>query len=91
MLELKSNCAIGIVLAGSSKNPSGRALLKDGAVKTCLVHTETEILENTVRNHPALLSIGVPLSLPKKGEPFREADREMIKKWYRVFPQIFPP
>jgi hypothetical protein len=49
MLELKGKCAIGIVLAGSSKNPSGRALLKDGAVKTCLVHTETEILENTVR------------------------------------------
>jgi predicted nuclease with RNAse H fold len=91
MLELKGKCTIGIDLAGSSKNPSARALLKYDAVKTCLVHTDTEILENTVRNHPALLSIGVPLSLPKKGEPFRETDRETIKKWYRVFPQIFPP
>jgi predicted nuclease with RNAse H fold len=90
MLELKGKCAIGIVLAGSSKNPSGCALLKDGAVKTCLVHTETEILENVVRNRPARISIDASLSLPKKGEPFREADREMIKKWYRVFPQIFP-
>jgi predicted nuclease with RNAse H fold len=55
-----------------------------------LVHTETEILENVVRNRPARISIDASLSLPKKGEPFREADREMIKKWYRVFPQIFP-
>jgi hypothetical protein len=49
MLELKGECTIGIDLAGSSKNPSARALLKYDAVKTCLVHTDTEILENTVR------------------------------------------
>jgi predicted nuclease with RNAse H fold len=30
------------------------------------------------------------LSLPKKGELFRKADREMIRKGYRVFPPNLP-
>jgi predicted nuclease with RNAse H fold len=90
MLELKDKCVIGIDLAASSRNPSGWALLKGNVVKTSLVYTDSEILENIVKNHPALIAIDAPLSLPKKGEFFRKADREMIKKGYRVFPPNLP-
>ncbi len=90
MLEFKDKCVIGIDLAGSSRNPSGCALLKGNAVKTALVYTDSEILENIVRSHPALIAIDAPLSLPEKGAFFRKADREMIRKGYRVFPPNLP-
>ena len=90
MLEFKDKCVIGIDLAGSSRNPTGWALLKGKAVKTRLLYTDKEILENTVRNHPALIAIDSPLSLPKEGGFFRKTDKEMIRKGYRVLPPNFP-
>ena len=84
MLEFNGKCVIGIDLASSSRNPSGWVLLKGNAVKTSL------ILESIVRNHPTLIAIDVPLSLPEKGEFFRKADREMIRRGYRVFPPNLP-
>ena len=90
MLEFRGKCVIGIDLAGSSRNPTGWARLKGNTVKAFLLYTDSEILENTLRNHPALIAIDAPLSLPKKGEFFRKADREMIRKGYRVFPPNLP-
>jgi predicted nuclease with RNAse H fold len=90
MLEFKGKCVIGIDLAASSRNPSGWALLKGNAMKPSQVYTDSEILENIVRNHPALIAIDAPLSLPEKGELFRKADREMIRKGYRAFPPNLP-
>jgi predicted nuclease with RNAse H fold len=90
MLEFNGKCTIGIDLAGLSRNPTGWALLKGNAVKTALVYTDSEILETIVKNHPALIAIDAPLSLPKKTAFFRKADREMIRKGYRVFPLNLP-
>jgi predicted nuclease with RNAse H fold len=90
MLEFKDKCVIGIDLAGSSRNPTGWALLKGKAVKTLLLYTDNEISENTLRNHPTLIAIDAHLSLPQKGELFRKADREMIRKGYRVLPPNLP-
>ena len=90
MLEFKGKCVIGIDLAASNRNPSGWALLKGNTVKTSMVYADSEILENIVRNHPALIAIDAPLSLPENGEYFRKADREMIRKGYRVFPPKLP-
>jgi hypothetical protein len=70
MLEFKAKCVIGIDLAASSRTPSGWALLKGNAVETLLVYTDSEILENIVRNKPALIAIDAPLSLPEKGRGF---------------------
>jgi predicted nuclease with RNAse H fold len=90
MLKLNFKCTIGIDLAGLSKNPTGWAVLKGNTVRTSVIYTDSEILENITRNTPSLIAIDAPLSLPKKGEAFRKADREMIKKGYRVFPPTFP-
>ena len=90
MLEFKGKCVIGIDLAGSNRNPSGWALLKGTAVKTFLLYTYREILENIIEKHPTLIAIDAPLSLPKNGEFFRKTDKEMIKKGYRVLPPNFP-
>jgi predicted nuclease with RNAse H fold len=90
MLEFKDKCVIGIDLAASNKNPTGWASLKNKNVKTQLLYTDNEILENTLQNHPALIAIDAPLSLPKTGEFFRKTDKEMIRKGYRVLPPNFP-
>lgn len=90
MLEHESKCTIGIDLAGLSKNPTGIAQLKDKTVKTSLVYTDSEILEYITIHSPTLIAVDAPLSLPAKGDAFRKADREMVKKGYRVFPPTFP-
>jgi predicted nuclease with RNAse H fold len=90
MLELNGKCTIGIDLAGLSKYPAGWALLKGNAAKTSLIYTDKEILENITKNNPSLIAIDAPLSLPKNSELFRKADREMIKKGYRIFPPNLP-
>jgi predicted nuclease with RNAse H fold len=90
MLEFKGKCVIGIDLAGISTNPTGWALLKEKTVETVLLYTDKEIFENTIKNHPALIAIDPPLSLPKKDLLFRKVDREMIRKGYRVLPPNLP-
>ena len=90
MLQFKDKCVIGIDLAASNKNPTGWAILKNRNVKTQLLYTDKEILENTLHNNPALIAIDAPLSLPKNNEFFRKTDKEMIKKGYRVLPPNFP-
>ena len=90
MLEFEGKCTIGIDLAALSKNPTGIAQLKDKTAKTSLVYTNKEILEYITSNVPSLIAIDAPLSMPPKGEAFRKADREMVKKGYRVFPPTFP-
>jgi predicted nuclease with RNAse H fold len=90
MLEPNGKCTIGIDLAGLSENPTGWALLKRSAIKTSLVYTDSEIMETITLNAPTLIAVDAPLSLPKKGKRLREADREMIKKGYKVFPPTLP-
>lgn len=89
-MEFKDKCVIGIDLAASSKNPTGWAILKGKALQTALIYTDKEILESTVRNQPALIAIDAPLNLPKQGDFFRNADREMIRRGYKVFSPNFP-
>jgi hypothetical protein len=49
MLEFKDKCVIGIDLAASNKNPTGWAMLKNKTVKTQLLHTDNEIIENALK------------------------------------------
>jgi len=76
---------VGIDLAGKTENPTGSALWKDRTVKTSLIYTDNEILENIAYSKPAIIAIDAPFSFPKRGI-LRKADKEMIRRGYRVFP-----
>jgi len=89
VLKLKNKVIIGIDLAGKSENPTGWALWKNKTVETSLIYTDNEILKGVTRSKPAMIAIDAPFNLPKEGI-LRKADREMIKKGYRVFPPGLP-
>ncbi len=86
---MKSKVIIGIDLAGKPENPTGWALWENRVVKTSLIYTDNEILEGITHNKPTIIAIDAPFSLPKRGI-LRKADKEMIRKGYRVFPPSLP-
>ena len=86
---MKEEVTIGIDLAGKSKNPTGQAIWENKEVKATLIYTDNEILEHVIHTRPKLIAIDAPLSLPKKGS-LRKADKEMIRRGYRVFPPTLP-
>jgi len=86
---LNNKVIIGIDLAGKPENPTGWALWKDRTVETSLVYADNEILRGIARCEPSLIAIDAPFRLPKEGI-LRNADREMIRKGYRVFPPSLP-
>lgn len=88
-MKLKEEVIIGIDLAGKSKNPTGQAIWENKEVKATLIYTDNEILEHVIHTRPKLIAIDAPLSLPKKGS-LRKADKEMIRRGYRVFPPTLP-
>ena len=86
---MKNKVITGIDLAGKPENPTGWAVWKNKRVETSLIYTNNEILEGITRNKPAIIAIDAPFSLPKKGI-LRKADKEMIRRGYRVFPPKLP-
>jgi len=89
VLKLKKEVVIGIDLAGKPENPTGCALWENKKVKTNLIYTDREILEGITRSKPEIIAIDAPFNLPKSGM-LRKADKEMIRKGYRVFPPSLP-
>jgi len=79
----------GIDLAGTDKNPTGWALLKNTVISTCHLYSNQEILKKIRDSNATFVAIDAPLSLPKKGEFTRKTDREMHKRGYPVFPPRF--
>lgn len=82
---MKNEIIIGIDLAGKQKNPTGWAFWKNKEVEPALIYTDKEILEKIMHAKPTIVAIDAPLKLPKKGL-LRKADKELIKRGYRVFP-----
>ncbi len=89
MLKLEKEVIIGIDLAGKPENPTGWALWENKKVKTNLVYTDRKVLEGITRKKPEIVAIDAPFNLPKSGM-LRKADKEMIRKGYRVFPPSLP-
>ena len=85
---MAAKCIIGLDLAGLSKNPSGIAVLTGQTVQANLVYNDSEILELLERCKPVLVAIDAPLSEPKSGYS-RAADRQMLRRGYKVFPPNF--
>ncbi|MGB9853243.1 MAG: DUF429 domain-containing protein [Candidatus Bathyarchaeales archaeon] len=86
---MENKVIIGIDLAGKQKNPTGWALWENKMVETALIYTDNEIIEKITRIKPTIVAIDAPLKLPKKGL-FRKADKELIRRGYRVFPPGLP-
>ncbi len=75
---------LGLDLSGSPKNPTGYAIVIDGVlVEYGIVHGDEEIEYIVRKLKPQVVVIDAPLSMSKG---FREVDREMIKRGFKVLP-----
>lgn len=86
---MNSDYILGIDLAGKEKNPTGIALWLGKRVETSIIYTDKEIMQLITENKPKNVAIDAPLKLPKRGL-FRKADKEMVKRGFRVFPPGLP-
>jgi len=90
----------GVDLAGSPGRNTGICLLRGLTMASiATVHSDEEILAFIEREHPVLVAIDAPLSLPpgrtsleeRNGEHFRPCDRELLKRGIRFFPITLGP
>ncbi len=91
---------IGVDLAGSERRDTGFCVM-DGLMRCSVatLHTDQEIVNQTLAARPDVVSIDAPLFLPrgresldKKGPPhFRECDRELLRMHIRFFPISLGP
>lgn len=86
---MESIVIIGIDLAGKEENPTGIAIWEKGKVETHLIYINKEILKFIRNVKSSIVAIDAPLKLPKNGF-LRKADKDLIKKGYRVFPPGLP-
>ena len=90
---------IGLDLAGVETRPTGFCSLTEMKVETCLVYTDIEIIEKTLRAKPKIVGIDAPLCLPpgrksiqeKTNIHLRESDRELLKMGIKLFPITLGP
>ena len=91
---------VGIDLAGSEKQITGFCFMDENLnCETLALHTDKEIIEETLKRNPDIISIDAPLSLPKgrksleqKGPPhFRACDRELLRMKIKFFPISLGP
>lgn len=76
---------VGIDLAGLAKNPSGFALISGREINMRLVYSDEDLIGLCAREHPSVIAIDAPLTLPKRGN-LRKADASLIERGFRVLP-----
>lgn len=83
---------IGIDLTGSEKRPSGVATLYDGGqVMTARVKTDSDIIARVIADHPDLVSIDSPLSLPEDPTKiYRECELTLKRRGIGVYWCLLP-
>ena len=94
---------VGIDLTGSEKRPSGFCVLHKGDCYTSLLSSDEEMMTETIRAQPALVSIDSPLSLPRgrirveDDDPgrsefgiMRVCERTLKKRGVNVYPALLP-
>lgn len=95
--------SVGIDLTGSEKRPSGWSLLENGWASTKALHTDEQIVEETIAARPDIVSIDSPLSLPfgrldvYDSDPtrlefgiMRQCERELKRRGINVYPCLLP-
>lgn len=78
----------GIDLAGKENNPTGFSVLKNSRIRANLLYSDGKIVGACKSENPEIIAIDAPLSFPEEGN-LREADSELIRNGYRVFPPTF--
>lgn len=94
---------VGIDLTGSEKRPSGWCLLEDGKAITSCLNTDEEIISESLKYKPNLISIDSPLSIPfgritvDDNDPgryiygiMRWCERILKKRGVNVYPSLIP-
>ncbi|MEM5766304.1 MAG: DUF429 domain-containing protein [Candidatus Aenigmatarchaeota archaeon] len=91
---------VGIDLAGSEKRVTGFCFIDENLnCETIALHSDKEIVKETLKRDPDIISIDAPLCLPKgrktlenKGAPhLRACDRELLKMRIKFFPLTLGP
>jgi len=91
---------VGIDLAGSEKQITGFCVLDENLnCRTLALHSDKEIIEETLKEDPDIISIDAPLCLPlgrksleQKGPPhLRACDRELLRMKIKFFPITLGP
>ncbi|MEM5772764.1 MAG: DUF429 domain-containing protein [Candidatus Aenigmatarchaeota archaeon] len=91
---------VGIDLAGSEKQVTGFCFMDENLnCETLALHSDKEIIEETLKRDPDIISIDAPLSLPKgreslekRGPPhLRACDKELLKMKIKFFPITLGP
>jgi hypothetical protein len=86
-MEVEKEVIIGIDLAALEKNPTGWACWENKQISTCHLYSSEEIIRRTLNYKPKIIAIDAPLTMPKTSTT-RQADRNMMKKGYPVFPPL---
>ncbi len=94
---------VGIDLTGSQNRPSGWCLLTGRHAKTLCLSSDKEIIEQTLKCKPVLISIDSPLSLPKgrtrvtDDDPgrkqfgiMRSCEKILKRRGINVYPSLIP-
>ena len=90
---------VGLDLAGVENRPTGYCSLVNMDAETCLVYSDTEIIEKIFANKPKIVAVDAPLCLPpgrksieeRTSNHLRESDRELLKKGIKIFPVTLGP
>jgi len=93
---------VGIDLAGVEKRPTGFCVLDENLdAKTCILHSNKQIIQRIKQIKPRVVSVDAPLALPK-GRPslsakyknyphLRECDKQLARMGIKFFPITIGP
>jgi predicted nuclease with RNAse H fold len=94
---------VGIDLTGSERRASGWALLQGTHAQTRLIKTDEELVAETIKAQPRIISIDSPLSIPGGGSGetaearamvrfgiMRECERTLRRRGIYVYPCLLP-
>lgn len=99
LTDVSEETIVGIDLTGSEKKATGWCLLKNNSAITRPIYLDEELIEETIKLKPAIISIDSPLSLPfgrisvYDSDPgrnvfgiTRECERIMAKRGVKSYP-----
>ena len=91
---------VGIDLAGVETRDTGFCVMDENVnVRTRVLHTDREVVKETITAGPRVVAIDAPLSLPRGRRSLdervnvhlRECDREMLRMGIKFFPITLGP